>query len=567
MKRGLLDWVLEPSCQRGLALAQDDGGWAKVSYASLAEQVMRIGAGVVEHRARPQGPVALVLPSGADLAPAFFGALWAGHTPCPIAPPTFLRDSQEYVEHLAGILAVANPSLIVTDPTLIGLVEQAQRRAALPAPAQIIDTATLREHDAMPTPARAAELGLLQFTSGSHGAPCGVEVSRANLEENISMIHQWMRASTDDIGAAWLPLHHDMGLIGCLITLVVNDMELQMMRPEQFIREPLRWLECFGKGGATLNAAPSFAFGYCCKRIAPEQLQGLDFSAWRVAIVGAERVDAAALTEFAELLRPHGFQSTTFLAAYGLAEATLAVSGTNLTDAPRLACVQNSDADDPARVQICARASLSSAPLPPADGSWLVGCGRPLDELNVKIVDDDGNALPEGHIGEVVVRGPTVARGYHRNSQARSTRFADGDLRTGDAGFFDGDELFVLGRMGDSIKLRGRSVYMEDLEARAGQIPGVPRGKVVAFAAADATGATVGVLVEQAPGDWIENLRRLLISQLGEHVVINVLSGERGSILRTTSGKPRRRAMWQAWRQGEIDALQVGLSVNAPTRV
>jgi acyl-CoA synthetase (AMP-forming)/AMP-acid ligase II len=553
MKRpveGLLDWFDAPHPEHGFRFAQDDGSWSLLTYEQLAGKAGSAAEQIEQLRSRRGGFVSIVARTGPDFLAAFIGALIAGDTPSPLVLPLFARDRQRYVEHAAGVLAATNPSLILAEPEMHEIVDDAAALAGVAGRARSLQL------DGPPvTPFRRppAELALLQFTSGSSGRPRGVRVTWRNLEHDIALILSWLAVGSEDETASWLPLYHDMGLIGCFLTPMINRSNVWVMRPEQFVADPLRWLDCFGRKGAEIAVGPNFGFAYANRRISDEQLEGSDFSDWRIAIAGAERLDPAALGRFAARLRPHGFRPATFMPAYGLAEATLAVTGVPPARVPRTVRPGWSQARIGAALELSAQASLDDTEAIGDGAGWVVGSGDPHPSVEVEIVDDDGAALPEAHLGEIVVSGPIVADGYERDGDSPSaTTFAGGRLQTGDAGFLLDGELFVLGRLGDSVKIRGRTVFVEDVESRLASIDGIPKGRCVVMAGIGEDGELIAALVEAPAGDWVEPAVSALRNAVGPSAIVRILAGEPGAIERTSSGKPRRRVMWLDLLGGEL---------------
>jgi fatty-acyl-CoA synthase len=546
----LLSWLEDPDTARGIHFADSAGGWSFRSYAELAGSVAE-GAGRLEDAGLGTGGVVCIaLPSGPEFVAAFFGTLIAGGTPSPVAPPLIFRSADEYVSQLARQLQAASPCLVVSDtdlhPVMVGAVEA----AGLDCPCLALSLAGERRD----LPARPpAGLALLQFTAGSSGSPRGVRISWRNLEAQVAALHQWVRWRQDDSVASWLPLYHDMGLVGMFLCSVVHRAHLWLLRPEQFLRSPASWLVCLGRFGATMTAGPSFGYAYAAKKATSAELAGMDFSRWRVAAVGAERVDAAALERFARLVAANGFRREAFLPGYGLAEATLALTGSRLGELPLLVSVDRASLRFGDPVRVLERGSLDPAGTE-IRGDWLVGCGRPLPGIRLSVVDATGAPLEEGRLGEVVASGPWVAEGYRGTQASGPSRFAQGWLCTGDAGFLLDGELFVLGRMGDSTKVRGRSLYAEDVEARLAAIPGVPAGRVVVvFGRLDGLD-TVAAVVEHERGAWVEAAARRLRSETGRSARVLILEVPRYAIPRTSSGKPRRRLLGQELMEGRLPA-------------
>lgn len=526
----LLGWLTDPHPERGVRIADDRGGWEFVPYRELAASARRTGAAMRAAGLRPGEVVCLVLPGPRAFLTALFGAWAAGATAAPLAPPSF-QGRAEYVTQLRAVLAQAAPALVVADEEAHEPVAEALGAAPW-TPEEGPDEA----------PAAPAPLALLQFTSGSTGRPRGVRVSWRNLEANRVLQRRLIDWRAGEGIASWLPLHHDMGLIGCCLFAVAAQAPLWLMRPDQFIRDPARWLACFGPGGAAHSAAPSFAFAYAARRVRPERLAGLDLSGWRSVCVGAEPVDAAALDAFARFAAPAGFSPDAYLPSYGLAEHTLAVTAGG---APvRLVRPDWASLRFGGRVWIEESRTLGGAPVPPG-GGWLVGHGLPApqDAVTVRVLDEDGAALPAGHLGEIGLAGPSVTLGYQH--AACTPRRGPGELRTGDAGFVHDGQLYVLGRMGDSLKLRARSVFVEDLDAKVAAAAGLDRDRVAVVAAHHEGRPAVAVFVEEPSGTWAAGVTEALRAELGPEPALTLVSGRRGLIQRTTSGKPRRRHLWQ----------------------
>jgi acyl-CoA synthetase (AMP-forming)/AMP-acid ligase II len=553
-RRQLLGWLDQPAPDRGIWFAAQDG-WDRWSYARLAALTRQVAEGMRRRGLAPGAVVAIVHRSGPGFVAGLFGAMLAGGAAAPIAPPMTFQAATGYQDYLAGLLAGCRPSLIVTEPELADTL----RDMAGPAATQVVCVADLTAAaDSGSAPAGASSRGaspggrpsdaaaglvLTQFTSGSTGVARTVRVPASALLANVTAIQRWLRWTREDPVASWLPVHHDMGLTGCLITPVVTGSDAWLLPPSEFIRRPARYLRCFGESGARLTAMPAFGLEHIVRAIRPGDLSGLDFSAWRAAIIGAEHIEAATLDRFHALLAPHGFSRQALLPAYGLAEATLAATGTPLDEQWRSVTVD-------ARL-------VPGRPVAPAGGAGdesrvtVVSCGRPLHGVSVRIVGDDGKELPPGWLGEIELRGSSIADGYAGNPSASASRFRDGVLRTGDAGFLAGGELMVLGRLGDSMKIRGRSVFAEDVEAAICQA-GVPARRV-AVALGVQHGTATAVLVLEEPdasttADALAAARRRT-----EHAHLVVVTARRGAIPRTTSGKVRRRRIWEAYLAGALD--------------
>ena len=527
-------------------LATDDGGWEFRDYGALAAAARRTAGALIEEGVRPGDVVCLILPTDFTCIETYYGVWAAGATVCLITPPLF-QDGDDYVAHVAAILRQASPALVVASKDLNEYAGRAMDQAGLSGePWQPCQGA---EADVQP----AGELALLQFTSGSSGAPRGVMVTWENLEANSELIARMAGYEDGDVVATWLPLYHDMGLIGTFITPIARQGMLRLMRPDHFIRDPARWIRCFAEAQHT--AAPPFAYAYCARRVKPEQLEGLDLSGWKMALIGAEPIDPHALEVFAQLVEPFGFSRAMFKPAYGMAETTLLVTMDNEQREP-LAVRPDPEALSFGRpVRILEQHRLGPRSIG-AKAGWVVGCGTPEDDVPVAIVDDDGNELGEGLLGEIVVGGASACPGYYAGAEAKSTRFMDGKVYTGDAGFFYEGQLFVLGRMGDSIKVRGRSVYVEDLESKIAEVSGLGKGRVVVVGVPGAGRKGLALFAETQSEEWVPAVRETLRRRVGDDVEITVVVGS-GLIQRTSSGKPRRRYMWERLQAGRMEGARV----------
>ncbi|WP_026413825.1 AMP-binding protein [Actinomadura oligospora] len=548
MASALRNWLDKPNTGRGVSLATDDGGWDHHDYGRLASAARRTAGALIEAGVRPGDVVCVVLPTDFTCVETYFGVWAAGATVCLVTPPLF-QDGDDYVAHVAAILRQARPVLTIASDDLAPLAARAMADAGLDgepwAPRQA-------EHEAEVQP--AGELAILQFTSGSSGAPRGVMVTWENLEANCELIARTAGFQDGDEVATWLPLYHDMGLIGCFITPIALQCDLRLMRPDHFIRDPARWIRCFAT--ATHTAAPPFAYAYCARRVKPEQLEGVDLSGWRMALIGAEPIDPHSLEVFAELLEPFGFHREAFNPAYGMAETTLLVT---MDHAWRLPLAVRPDPaslafGQPVRILEQHEVGAHSKG---AKSGWIVGCGTPEEDVPVRILDDDGNELADGLLGEIVVGGASACPGYYAGAEAKSTRFGDGpsgqgwSVFTGDAGFFHEGRLFVLGRMGDSIKVRGRSVYVEDLEARIAEVSRLGKGRITVTAVPGAGQRGLALFAETNDEAWVGDVREMLRRRVGEDVEVTIIVGT-GLIQRTSSGKPRRRYMWEQFQAGRL---------------
>jgi acyl-CoA synthetase (AMP-forming)/AMP-acid ligase II len=486
-------------------------------------------------------PVLLIYPPGLDFVAALYGCMYAGAIAVPSPPPDF--GPEHAPERIRTIVGDALPRAVMTTRALSEMMRPltgGTGTATIPIVAT--DVADLPGEDAWRDPgARDTDLALLQYTSGSTGVPRGVMVTHRNLIENCAVV----RPLADHPGARgvlWLPPYHDMGLIGGLLMPLYLRYPVTLMSPVTFLLRPLSWLRAIGKYRATMTGAPDFGYDLCVRRPPPENRRGLDLSTWRVAYNGAEVVRRETMEAFAEAFGPNGFRRSAFYPCYGLAESTLIVAGGEPDEEP----VFHED----------------------ESGKTLVGCGRPDERTTLEIVDPETRELcGEGAVGEIWVRGPSVAAGYWRRDAETSASFGaelprdDGGpyLRTGDLGFRAGGELFVTGRIKDLLVVGDRSFYPTDVErACQAAVPALRRECGAAFVTDDERRV---VLVQEVKpredGEYaeiIDAVREAAHASLGLDLDALALIAPR-TIPRTTSGKIRRRRCRELFLGGELELV------------
>ncbi|WP_433194182.1 AMP-binding protein [Nocardia sp. CA-107356] len=554
------NWLARPAQHTGIYLADEADGWEYRSYADLAELTWSIAARMREHGMGSGAGACVIMPTGFPCAAAFY-AVWAcGGVFTPVAPPMF-GDLDQIIAHIAAILEQARPRLVVTSTEFEELVRRAATVAGRTDEPLVIDAAKLGPAPEVREFGEPDECALLQFTSGSTGTPRGVRVSWHNLANNIAMISTLIDWRSGETMVSWLPLYHDMGLVGAFLTTVTNQGDLYLMRPDQFVRDPARWLRAMTQAQHT--PSPSFALGYVAHRVAPEEIADLDLSGWRTLAVGSEPVEVADLQSFANLAGSRGFSTNAYTLAYGLAEATLMVTSSARNRPITALRLDNPNLRFGEPITILAEELLDDTHRVEGSG-WITGLGYSTPESTVRVVDEHGRELPDGILGEMIVVGDSVALGYSGEPDAgSSTRIVESVLFSGDAGFLHNGEVFVLGRMGSSLKVRGRSVFMEDIESRVAQETGITKGKLAAVAITEAGAQGIALFAESAPGDWLAEARRIIRGELGPAQTVTIVTGPRGIIRRTSSGKPRRRHMWQLFVDGALADATVHAAEDA----
>src|SRR6185369_6204293 len=525
----LLRHRAEESPDRGYTwLAQGEETAARLTFADLDRRARGIAAALAG--AVPPGERALLLyPPGLEFLAAFFGCLYAGVIAVPAYPPRSRRADPR----LRSIALDCRPRAVLTTAALLGRADQIPELAA----ALWLDTEALDgDAQGVERSGRFEETAFLQYTSGSTGDPKGVVVTHDNLMHNLERIRIAFGQTPESVVVGWLPLFHDMGLIGNVLQPCYVGCECVLMSPAAFLQKPSRWLTANDRFRGTTSGGPNFAYDLCARSIGPEVREELDLSCWSVAFNGAEPVRRATLDRFAEAFAPCGFQRESFAPCYGLAEATLLVSAARLSD--------GSDGSDAA-----------------------VSCGVPSGG-EVLIVEPEAGVPSAGEqVGEIWVAGPSVAAGYWNRPEATRETFGavleDGGgpyLRTGDLGFVRRGELFVTGRFKDLIILRGRNLYPQDLELTAEQAhPALRAGGGAAFSV-DARGEESVVVVHEVErragelGGIADAVRRAVAEEHGVRVADVVLL-RAGTIAKTSSGKIRRGECRARYLAGELEAL------------
>ncbi|MDI6746116.1 MAG: AMP-binding protein [Rhodocyclaceae bacterium] len=552
----MIDWHVAHHGDRvHITLYGEEEHSSDISYRTLQAEAHALAAGLLEHGVQPGDRIAIMLPTGREFFAAFYGALYAGGVPVPLYPPARPSQLEDHMRRIAGIVANAEAAVLVTDPRakLLGHLLSAQcaslRLVATPA-----DVSRPGSPPALP-PLKTEDIAFLQYTSGSTGNPKGVVLTHANLLANLRAMEQASGVTADDIFVSWLPLYHDMGLIGACLGSLTLGFHLVLMSPLAFLARPQRWLATIHRHRATVSAAPNFAYEMCANKLDERDLAGLDLSCWRLAFNGAEPVSTETLARFAERCAPYGFNPAAMTPVYGLAESSVGLVFPPLGRGPLIDCVD--------------RRTLSTTSIArPVHGDTehaqkIVTCGRVLPDHALRIIDASGRELPERTQGRVQFRGPSSTSGYYRNPEA-TAKLLDGDwLNTGDLGYLAAGELYLTGREKDIIIRGGHNIYPQELEEAASHVAGVRRGGVAVFPATDPrTGSErLVVLAEtlerdaEARNRILVEINRLAVDLIGLPADDIVLAPPR-SVLKTSSGKIRRAACREHYERGTLIATQ-----------
>lgn len=543
-----------------------NAGEQTLTYAGLDRRARAIAAGLTA-RDLPGRTALLVYPPGLEFICAFLACLYARVIPVVVNPPhsvshafsrlrAIARAAEACAVLAAEELAKLRERLAPSEPWLAGL------------PWIVTDHIETGSADGYARPVvDPDDLAFLQFTSGSTSAPKGVMVRHANAIANARALRAAFQLQPHDKLVSWLPMYHDMGLIGSAITPLVCGGEGVLMSPLTFLRRPIRWLSAISEHRATIGVAPDFAYALCARRITPEQREGLDLSRWRVALTGAEPVRPATLDDFARAFADCGFRRQAFAPSYGLAESTLMVTAADGEERPVIGSFDQRSLEHGVAKRV---------PPTAARGRSIVSCGRPLGVDALLVVDPSSQRpLPEDRIGEIWVAGRSVAAGYWRQPDVTREVFGarprgDGGprfLRTGDLGFLHEGQLYVTGRLKDLIVIHGRNFAPQDVEAAVEQrCRGLRPGFGAAFSVEADGEERLVVVYELEDGDarpgWLEEDVRDAVARefgLGTHAVVLIPPD---AIPRTTSGKIRRRACRELFLDGALPRLPE--AVGAP---
>jgi 1-acyl-sn-glycerol-3-phosphate acyltransferase len=540
-----------------LTVLQDEmtvlGGF---TYGELATRARRFARGLIAHDVAPGDRVALMLPTCTDFFVAFFGILYAGAIPVPIYPPMRLSQLEEHVRRQVGILRNAGACVLITPAEgrrLTGLLSAQVETLRLVEDVSAIEESA--RDAALPQRVDPEAIALIQYTSGSTGDPKGVVLSHANLLANIRAMGSVMAATSADVFVSWLPLYHDMGLIGAWLGCLYFGTRLYVMSPLSFLVRPASWLWAMHRFRATFSASPNFGFELCLNKISDADIEGLDLSSLRMVANGAEPVSVQTLRRFTERFGRYGFPAQAMAPVYGLAECSVGLAFPPLGRAPVIDRVN--------RDRLSAKGIAEPAGPDERRALEVIACGQPLPGHEIRIVNEIGVELGERREGRLEFRGPSATRGYFRSDAKTRALVRSGWLDSADRGYTAAGDVYITGRIKDIIIRAGRHLYPQETEEAVASIPGIRKGGVAVFGVTDPASGTerVVVLAETREADpaaraALQARAREIMSDIAGTQPDDVVLAPPRTVPKTSSGKIRRSAAKELYESGEIHPVE-----------
>ncbi len=534
---------------RGLNFHDPRGRLARpYPFSEMRNDALDMAYRLIAHGVKPQDRIALIAETGAEFAALFFGVVYAGAWPVPLPLPTSFGGKENYIEQLTVQLNSSDPSILFFPPELTDMCGEAARRVGCEG----LDWVGFAEGAAEPAALPEADtdaICYLQYSSGSTRFPHGVAVTHKALLNNLSAHSHGMEVRETDRCISWLPWYHDMGLVGCFLSVVANQVSTDYLKTEDFARRPLAWLDLISRNsGTSISYSPTFGYDICARRISSQSHVGdrFDLARWRLAGNGADMIRPDVMQSFVNAFSDAGFSARSFLPSYGLAEATLAVTimppgegiGVELVEESRLSG-QPADLDRPARYRA------------------IVNCGKAVKDMALEVRDEAGQVLDDRQIGKVWCAGPSIMHSYFRDPESTAACLVNGWLDTGDMGYMSNGYLYIVGRAKDMIIINGKNHWPQDIEWAVEQLGGFKQGDIAAFSITMPSGEeTPAVLVHCRTSDEAERvrlhneIRDKVRSITGMNCVVELVPPR--TLPRTSSGKLSRAKARNQYLAGEI---------------
>lgn len=546
----VIEWHLAAHPDRShIHFYADQGDGDILTYRQLYEGAVSVAAGLQREGLQKGTPVAIMLPSSADYFFSFLGILLAGGVPVPIYPPARKSQMEDHLRRQVSILGncCANTLITMQEALLFGRLLKSQ----LPSLKKLVTVEDLRSGTtpySQPT-ITPEDTAFLQYTSGSTGNPKGVILTHTNLLANIRAMGEAVHVDDTDVVVSWLPLYHDMGLIGCWLSSLYYATPLVLLSPLDFLSRPQRWLRAIHRYRGTLAPAPNFAYEICLAKLKDEDLEGLDLSSWRAAFNGAEPVSPNCIEQFSRRFAAYGFRPEAMMPVYGMAECSVGLAFPPFGRGPVIDHIQ--------RKEFMKSGRAVPSENQEQDTLKFAACGHPLADHEIRIIDPSGRELPERREGRVQFRGPSACSGYFRNPDA-TNRLFDGEwLDSGDLGYIAGGDIYLTGRCKDVIILAGRNIYPPELEEAVANLPGIRKGNVVVFGSPDPASGTERLVVlaetretdPEAHSRLRKDIYQLSINLVGSPPHELILAPPQ-TVPKTSSGKVRRSAARELYERG-----------------
>ncbi|MCH4150622.1 MAG: fatty acyl-AMP ligase [Sphingobium sp.] len=517
-------------------------------YSELRADALACAYRLIAHGIKPEDRIALVAETGVEFAQMFFGVIYAGAWPVPLPLPTSFGGKESYIDQLSVQLSSCDPKILFFPAELAEMAGEAARLNKVEGLA--FEDFIAREAVPCRLPqAHTDEIAYLQYSSGSTRFPHGVAVTHKALLSNLSAHSHGMELQDSDRCISWLPWYHDMGLVGCFLSPVANQVSTDYMKTEDFARRPLAWLDLISRNeGTTISYSPTFGYDICARRMSSQTKASdrFDLSRWRLAGNGADMIRPDVMQSFVDAFADAGFKPSAFLPSYGLAEATLAVTIMPPGEGIMVELVEETDLS-----------GGDAAEGRPQRYRAIVNCGKPVKDMVVEIRDEDGSLLGEGQIGKVWTTGPSLMVGYFRDDEATAACMVDGWLDTGDMGYMSSGYLYIVGRAKDMIIINGKNHWPQDIEWAVEQLPGFKQGDIAAFAITTPNGEEApAVLVHCRTSDDTERarlrdqIRDRVRAITGMNCVVELVPPR--TLPRTSSGKLSRSKARKLYLEGEI---------------
>lgn len=508
-------------------------------YRTLRTQALDLAQRLSTLKLERGARLAIVAETTPDFLRFFFACQYIGLVPVALPSAVNLGGHEAYVYKLRGMLQACDASIAMASQAFVGFLREAVDGLDLAMWGEPSAFDALPKRDVELQPTGPDEIAYLQFTSGSTGTPKAAAITqRALLANSYGSINHGLEMREDDRFASWLPFYHDMGLVGCMLTVVAAQRSIDYLDTREFAMRPRRWLELMSASKATISYSPPFGYDMCARRVRPSDIASYDLSHWRIAGIGAEPILPGVPARFAELLAPTGFDARAFVPSYGMAEASLAVSFAPLRHGIVVDWIDPVDLAE----------HLLATPVPAGAGTSFVRCGGPMPGHGLKICDASGKSLPERHVGRILINGPSLMSAYfHQPAATAQVLSEDGWLDTGDVGYLVEGEVVVTGRHKDMIIVNGRNIWPQDIERIVERQPELRSQDASAFSVSGPDGTEIAAVVVQCNASdpetraaLVQRVRRQILEELGIACLIELVP--RHTLPRTSSGKLSRSA-------------------------